>query len=237
MNLTTSQGAVINLYAQWKFNPYLIVNSTHVYKNQKNDKSFYYGYSTGNTFNQYVYNKDYPSMNDTVWFDVYFPSEVEPTRVKQYVKTGTEQWQSRVVTLNGNDASSLYFPVQFSGKYLKVDKDTNSFVIEAKMDWIDANGNVLESGKVYNFYIPIEPTVHRYRVTAYGYDGAVAATSGDVNSGKLYAGQRVNLAYHYKMDNSWTAREVIKGRLTNSSNTPSGLRAWEPFECSASRPS
>lgn len=223
MNLTTTQGAVINLYAQWKFNPYLIVNSTHVYKNQKNDKSFYYGYSTGNTFNQYVYNKDYPSMNDTVWFDVYFPSEVEPTRVKQYVKTGTEQWQSRVVTLNGNDASSLYFPVQFSGKYLTIDKDTNSFVIEAKMDWIDANGNVIESGKEYKFYIPIEPTVHRYRVTAYGYDGAVATTSGDVNSGKLYAGQRVNLAYHYKMDNSWTAREVIKGRLTNSSNTYDAL--------------
>ena len=212
-NLTTVDGSVITLYAQWEYDPELNVRLVRVHEGDKNNTDVYYGYSEGETFNDYIYRDGYPSMNDTIWFNVKFLDEAEEIRVKQYVRTGTEDWQTRIVTLSKNDDGSYLFPVQFSGKYKTINASTDSFVIEAKMDWMDENGEVRKSGSIRKFYIPVEPTVHRYRVTAYGYDGSVVATAGDTTSGKIYAGQRVNFSYHYKMENTWTALENLKGTM------------------------
>lgn len=210
-NLTTEDGATVYLYAQWEYDPELNVRLVRVYEGDKNNTDFYYGYSEGETFNDYTYRNGYPSMKDIVWFNVKFPYEAEEIQVKQYVRTGSSAWQTRIVTLSKNDEGTCLFPVQFTGAYKTINASTDSFVIEAKMDWVDENGEVRKTGAIRRFYVPVEPTVHRYRVTAYGYDGSVVATAGDTTSGKIYAGQRVKFSYHYKMDNTWTALENLKG--------------------------
>ncbi len=220
-NLTTVNGATITLYAQWKYDPKLAVNECDVYDGNKGTKTKLYGISTGKVFDDYEYKTGYPTIGNTVWFNIHFPAETENIKVRQYVKNGGS-WVTRDVTLS-NNSSSQWFPVQFTGKYKTVDAGTSYYEVQAKTDWIDSNGNVLKSGSVRTFYIPIKPVVHRTQVSATGYDGKIAAYSGkDGSSGKLYSGQRINIAYKYTTDNTWSVCECLRATMYNYSGS-----AWE----------
>ena len=123
-------------------------------------------------------------------------------------------WITRDVTLSSSSSSSQYFPVQFTGDYKTVPASIGYYEIEAKTDWIDSSGNVLKSGEIKTFYIPVKPVVYRYKVEARGYEKIITAYSGmDGSSGTLYSGQHVNLAYKFKGGNSWYPLEYVRGSL------------------------
>lgn len=76
-NLTTTDGATVNLYAQWEYDPVLLVEQCSVYEGTKSDKTTLFGYTKGNVFDDYVYKSNYPVMGDTIWFNIHFPAEIE----------------------------------------------------------------------------------------------------------------------------------------------------------------
>ncbi len=220
-NLTTVNGATITLYAQWEYDPKLAVNECDVYDGNKGTKTKLYGISTGKVFDDYEYKTGYPTIGNTVWFNIYFPAEAENIKVRQYVKNGGS-WITRDVTLNST-TSSQWFPVQFSGKYKTVDAETSYYEVQAKIDWIDDSGNILKSGEVKTFYIPIKPVVYRTQVTAIDYVGETAAYDGkDDSSGKLYSGQNISVQYKYTADNVWSACEYLRATMYNYNGS-----AWE----------
>ncbi len=211
-NLTTTNGATITLYAKWQYDPVLAVKECDVYSGNKSNKTTLFGITTGNMFDDYVYKTDYPTIGDTVWYNIYFPAEAESFKARQYVKYKGGSWQTRDVSLSSSNSSSQWFPIQFTGAYKTISASQQYFEIEAKIDWIDANGNVLKSGATKTFYIPIKPVVHRTQVSATGYEGNVVAYNGSGgSSGKLYSGQHVNIAYKYTADNIWSAVEYLRG--------------------------
>ena len=211
-NLTTTNGATITLYAQWKYDPVLAVKECDVYSGNKSDKTTLFGITTGNVFDDYVYKTDYPTIGDTVWYNINFPAESKNIKVRQYVKYKGGSWQTRDVTLSSSNSSSQWFPIQFTGNYKTIKASQQYFEIQAKTDWIDDNGNVLKSGTTKTFYIPIKPVVHRTQVSARGYEGNVVAYNGsDGSSGAVYSGQHINLSYKYTADNSWGATEYFRG--------------------------
>lgn len=221
-NLTTVNGATVMLYAQWEYNPNLSVDECDVYDGQKNNKTLLYGISKGNTFSDYTYKTDYPTIDDTVWFNVYFSSETKSIKVRQYVKNGGD-WVTRDVTLSASSTSSQWFPVKFSGKYMTIDADTNCYTVQAKTDWIDSNGKVLKSGTVHTFYIPVKPVVHRTQVSARSYEGSIYAYNGTNGSkGAVYSGQHIKIGYKYTADNTWSAVEQLKGSMYNYNGS-----SWE----------
>lgn len=122
------------LYAQWEFDPVLSVNKCEVYDGNKGSTTKLYGISKGNVFDDYEYKTDYPTIGNTVWFNVYFPAETESIKVRQYVKNGGS-WITRDVTLS-NASSSQWFPVQFENSYKTISSSTSNFSVQAKMDWI-----------------------------------------------------------------------------------------------------
>lgn len=213
-DLTTTDGAVVTLYAKWEYNLLLNVKECYVYRGDKGNKTTLFGTTTGNVFDDYVYKTDYPTIGDTVWYNVYFPSEKENIKVRQYVRYAGGSWNTRDVTLSSLNSSSLWFPIQFTGNYKKITAGQQYFEIQAKTDWIGDSGNVLKSGTVKTFYIPIKPVVYRTEVCAYNYEGNVAAYDGSAGSGgKLYSGQRVKIAYKYAADNTWVATEYLRGSM------------------------
>ncbi|MEE1066246.1 MAG: InlB B-repeat-containing protein [Acutalibacteraceae bacterium] len=219
-NLTTTNGATITLYAKWQYDPVLAVKECDVYSGNKSNKTTLFGITTGNVFDDYVYKTDYPTIGDTVWYNIYFPAETENFKARQYVKYKGGSWQTRDVTLSSSNSSSQWFPVQFTGNYKTIAASQQYFEIQAKTDWIDSNGNVLKSGATKTFYIPIKPVVHRTQVSATGYEGNVVAYSGSAgSSGKLYSGQRVNIAYKYTADNTWSAVEYLRGSAYTYKNS------------------
>lgn len=213
-NLTTTDGATITLYAQWEYDPELVVEQCSVYQGTKSDKTTLFGYTKGNVFDDYVYKTDYPTIGDTVWYNIHFPAEAENFTARQYVRYKGGSWTTRDVTLSSSDTSSQYFPVQFTGNYKKITAGQQYFEIQAKTDWIDSSGNVKKSGTVKTFYIPIKPVVHRTQVSATGYEGSVLAYNGSAgSSGKLYSGQHIKIAYKYTADNTWSATEYLRGSM------------------------
>ena len=219
-DLTTTDGAVVTLYAKWEYNLSLNVKECYVYSGDKGNKTTLFGTTTGNVFDDYVYKTDYPTIGDTVWYNVYFPSEEDNIKVRQYVRYAGGNWNTRDVTLSSSNSSSQWFPIQFTGNYKKITADQQYFEIQAKTDWIDDSGNVLKSGTVKTFYIPIKPVVYRTEVCAYNYEGNVVAYDGSSgSSGKLYSGQRVKIAYKYTADNTWPATEYLRGSMYHYSGS------------------
>lgn len=213
-NLTTTNGATITLYAKWEYDPVLLVEQCSVYEGTKSDKTTLFGYTKGNVFDDYVYKTDYPTIGDTVWYNIHFPAEAENFNARQYVRYKGGSWTTRDVTLSSSSTSSQYFPIQFTGNYKKITAGQQYFEIEAKTDWIDSSGNVKKSGTVKTFYIPIKPVVHRTQVQATGYEGSVVAYNGSAgSSGKLYSGQHIKIAYKYTADNTWSAIEYLRGSM------------------------
>lgn len=211
-NLTTTNGDVITLYAQWQYDPLLSVKKCDVYSGNKNNKTTLFGITTGNVFEDYVYKTNYPTIGDTVWYNINFPAESKSIKVRQYVKYKGGSWQTRDVTLSSSNSASQWFPVQFTGNYKTIIASQQYFEIQAKTDWIDSNGNVLKSGATKTFYIPIKPVVHRTQVSARGYEGNIVAYNGkDGSNGAIYSGQHINLSYKYTADNSWGATEYFRG--------------------------
>ena len=161
-----------------------------------------------------MYKTDYPTIGDTVWYNIYFPAEKESFKARQYVRYKGGSWTTRDVTLSSSSSSSQWFPVQFTGNYKTITASQQYFEIEAKTDWIDASGNVKKSGAVKTFYIPMKPVVHRTQVSATGYEGNVVAYNGTAgSSGKLYSGQHIKIAYKYTADNTWSATEYLRGAM------------------------
>ncbi len=213
-NLTTTNGATITLYAKWEYDPVLVVEQCSVYEGTKSDKTTLFGYTRGNVFDDYVYKTDYPTIGDTVWYNIHFPAEAENFTARQYVRYKGGSWTTRDVTLSSSNTTSQYFPIQFTGNYKKITAGQQYFEIEAKTDWIDSSGNVKKSGAVKTFYIPIKPVVHRTQVQATGYEGSVVAYNGSAgSSGKLYSGQHIKIAYKYTADNTWSAIEYLRGSM------------------------
>ena len=213
-NLTTTNGATITLYAKWEYDPVLAVNECDVYSGAKSNKTTLFGITKGNVFDDYVYKTDYPTIGDTVWYNIYFPAEKESFKARQYVRYKGGSWTTRDVTLSSSSSSSQWFPVQFTGNYKTIAAGQQYFEIQAKTDWIDSSGNVKKSGTVKTFYIPIKPVVHRTQVSATGYEGNVVAYNGSAgSSGKLYSGQHIKIAYKYTADNTWSAIEYLRGSM------------------------
>lgn len=212
-NLKSTDGSTITLYAQWIYDPILDVKECDAYSGNKSDKTKLFGISTGETFDEYEYKTDYATIGDTVWFNVYFPAETQAIRVRQYVKNGGD-WITRDVNLNSNNSSSLWFPVQFSDEYKTVTADIEAYEVQAKMDWIDGNGNVLKSGTVETFYIPIKPVVYRNEVKIRGYEGGYIAYNGTNGLyGMVYNGQHITISYRYSTDSTWGPSECLRGSL------------------------
>lgn len=213
-NLTTTNGATITLYAKWEYDPVLAVNECDIYSGAKSNKTTLFGITTGNVFDDYVYKTDYPTIGDTVWYNIYFPAEKESFKARQYVRYKGGSWTTRDVTLSSSSSSSQWFSVQFTGNYKTITAGQQYFEIQAKTDWIDASGNVKKSGTVKTFYIPIKPVVYRTQVTATGYEGTTVAYNGSAgSSGKLYSGQNIKIAYKYTADNAWSAVEYLRGSM------------------------
>ncbi len=208
-NLTTVNNDTVTLYARWEYCPVLAVNKCNVYDGTKGTTAKLYGVSQGNTFDDYTYKTDYPTIGNTVWFNIHFPKEAENIKVRQYVKNGGA-WVTRDVTLSSS-SESQWFPVQFTGKYKTIDANTAYYEVQAKTDWLDDEGNIKKEGEIKTFYIPIKPVVYRTQVTATGYEGTtVAYGNKNGTSGKLYSGQKVNFSYRYTADNEWSACEILR---------------------------
>ena len=215
-NLSTTNGATITLYAQWEYDPELIVEECGVYSGKKSDKTTLFGITSGNMFDDYEYKTGYPTIGDTVWYNIKFPAEKENFKARQYVKYKGGSWQTRDVTLSSSNSSSQWFPIQFTGAYKTIAASQQYFEIQAKIDWIDSKGTVLKSGATKTFYIPIKPVVRRTQVSATGYEGTVVAYNGSAGlSGKLYSGQHIKIAYKYTADNTWSAVEYLRGSAYN----------------------
>lgn len=212
VNLSTVNGATVTLYAQWEYDPELRVISCDAYRFEKGNIAVHYGQSTGSSYTNYTCDEGYPVVWQTVWFKVKFPKASQNIRARQYVRCGGD-WITRDVTID-SQSYAQEFSVQFEGDDMTVSPSRKSFIIEAKTDYIDANGNVLKAGQVYSFYIPVCPYVYRDKVIAYGYDGNICADMMiAAKRGTLYSGQRVKLRYQYSTINQWDVQEYLVGSL------------------------
>lgn len=195
------------------FTPALKVNACEVWKGSRSVRSFRYGTSNGVAFSNYTYDKGYPIKGDTVWFTVNFPAESQNTYVRQSVRLQGGSWTSRNVYSN----SGAWYDVALSPT--AVDAGRSSYVVEAKVDWIDSSGSVLQYGTVKTFYIPVRPKINRYQVTMYDYSGLVAAKGGAGGySGAVYVGQKTYPQYTFTSENSWTSSNNFRGSLLTWGN-------------------
>ncbi|OJU18289.1 MAG: hypothetical protein BGN88_00915 [Clostridiales bacterium 43-6] len=190
------------------FTPNLSVNICEAWQGSKSTRSFHYGNSNGSSFNNYDYDKGYPIKGDTVWFAINYPSESENCYVRQSVRLSGGSWTSREVNSNSN----TWYDVALSPT--TVDAGRSNYTVEAKVDWLDSNGNVQKYGSVKTFYIPIRPKIYRYQAAMTDITGAISGYSGSGGSGgAVYAGQRVTPKYTYTSDNSWTSYNTFTGTL------------------------
>ncbi|MDD4494992.1 MAG: hypothetical protein PHV32_11735 [Eubacteriales bacterium] len=168
----------------------------------------HYGISYGSTFANYTYGHGYPIVGDKVWYAIHFPAESENCYVRQTVWVNGGGSTSRNVWSNSNTWYDVaLWPTQ-------VDQGRSSYVIKARVDWIDSSGNVLKWGAEKTFYIPIRPKINRYQVSMYSITGALSAyNSSGGSSGAVYAGQRTYPKYTYTSDNSWWSYNNFTGSL------------------------
>lgn len=117
-------------------------------------------------------------------------------------------WTSRNVYSN----NGAWYDVALSPA--TVDAGRSSYVVEARVDWIDSSGSVLQYGTVKTFYIPVRPKINRYQVTMYDYSGLAAAKGGASGySGAVYVGQRIYPQYTFTSENTWTSSNNFRGSL------------------------
>ena len=154
------------------FSPTLSVKHVDVWKGTIANRGYAFGSSTGNSFGNYSYINGYPTVGDTLFYGVYFPPESQNIYVRQSVRLQGGSWTSRKVYSNNN----TWYDVVLTPT--TVDAGRSSYIVEAKVDWLDSNGNVKKYGAVKTFYIPIRPKVNRYQATMYDVTGNVAAVPG-----------------------------------------------------------
>ena len=212
-NLTSVNGATVTLYAQWQYKPSLIVNKCEVYSGTAVGDGSYLGYTTGSTFSLYRYLNGYPMLGDELWYTVSFYAETVNTYVRQTVWIQNGETVSRDVYSNSNTTFSVKLDPY------TVTSEDQYFYVRARMDWIDANGNVLKFGTAKVFYIPVRPTVHRPEVTLKDYTGSIAAVGKETSStGKVYLGQLVSANYKYTTDNEWVSKNMLTGTMQEWKN-------------------
>jgi hypothetical protein len=194
------------------FSPTLSVNLCEAWAGSKSTRVSHYGISYGSSFGNFVYENGYPTKGSSIWFALNFPAESQEIRVRQYVRYSDGNWVTRDVNLSNGTSSSMWYDVSLSPN--TVDSGRTCFIIEAKQDWIDSNGNVLKSGAVISFYIPVKPKINRYQMTMYDITGTQVARNGSAGlSGSVYAGQRVYPKYTYTSENNWTSSNYLRGAL------------------------
>lgn len=182
------------------FSPNLSVNVCEAWKGSQSSRTFHYGTSNGSAFGNYSYANGYPIIGDTVWFSVNFLAESENCYVRQTVWIDGGGSASR----NVYSDNGTWYDVSLSPA--SVDAGRSSYVVKARADWIDSSGNVLKTGAIKTFYIPVRPKINRYQATMYDITGTQAAQNGTAGqSGTLYVGQRVYPKYTYTSSNTWTS--------------------------------
>lgn len=182
----------------------------------------HYGISYGSTFANFTYGNGYPIMGDKIWFAVNFPAESENCYVRQTVWVDGGGSTSRNVYSNSN----TWYDVALSPTTVSADR--SSYVVRARIDWIDGNGNVLKWGADKTFYIPVKPKINRYQVTMYDITGTASAYNGSAgSSGSVYVGQRAYAKYTYTSDNSWTSYNHLRGAMYQwQNNAWNRVKAW-----------
>lgn len=207
------------------FSPTLSVNICEAWRGSKSNRSFHYGNSTGSAFGNFTYANGYPVLGDSVWFAVNFPAESQAVRVRQYIRHGGN-WLTRDVDLNSANSSSMWFDAIFTGNEGGGSQPTTLietgrvfYMVDAKQDWLDGSGNILKSGAVKSFYIPIKPKINRYQVTMYDLTNTMVAKNGTAGlSGAVYVGQRVYPKYTYTSENTWTSSNYLRGAIYSWTN-------------------
>ena len=180
------------------FSPTLSVRCVEAWPGNKGNRQNHYGISYGSAFANYAYGNGYPVMGDKVWFAVNFPAESENCYVRQSVWVDGGGSTSRNVWSNSN----TWYDVSLSPN--TVDAGRSCYVVKARVDWIDSNGNVLKWGAAKSFYIPIKPKINRYQVSMYDIMGSNVAYGGSGGySGSVYVGQRAYAKYTYTSSNTW----------------------------------
>lgn len=209
------------------FNPSLPVKDVDVYMGYPSDKTHRYGTSTGSTLGNYTVNRGYPIMDDKVWFSFYFPKEQRTIKVRQSVRIKGGSWTTRT----GYDNYLTEYNVALSPSTVSYSRD--SYVLEARVDWIDDNGNVKKYGAVKTFYIPIRPKLNHYQVSIYDLEGKEIARCGqNGNWGDVYIGQKHNAKYTVTSSNSWTSYNnvnISRGYPTDI-DTNVNLNKYSSFE-------
>ncbi len=190
------------------FTPTLSVRCVEAWPGSKGNRNSHYGISYGSSFSNYVYGNGYPAKGNKVWFAVNFPAESENCYVRQTVWVDGGGSNSRNVYSN----SGTWYDVSLSPT--TVDAGRSSYIVKARTDWIDGNGNVKKWGAEKTFYIPVKPKINRYQMTMYDITGASAAYNGlGGSNGAVYAGQRIYPKYTYTSENSWTSYNHFRGAL------------------------
>ncbi len=139
-------------------------------------------------------------MGDKIWFYIHFPKESENCYVKQTVWIEGGGSTSRKVYTN----SGTWYAVGLSPT--TVLESAESYIVKARVDWINSDGTVKKYGVQKTFYVPIRPKINRYQVSMFGITGARVAYSGSTGTnGAVYIGQQVRAKYKYTSDNSWTS--------------------------------
>lgn len=188
------------------FSPSLRVNVCEAWPGNKSVRNNnHYGISSGNTFENYTYGHGYPKSGDKVWFAINFPQESENCYVRQSVWIEGGGSTSRNVWSNSN----TWYDVQLSPD--TVDDNRSAYIVKARVDWIDSNGNVKKWGAEKTFYIPIKPILTRFQVSAYNISGEIQAYDNIYGqSGAVYVGQRINQRYHFTAQNKWTSYHYLR---------------------------
>ena len=205
------------------------IMKTYNNDNYEFDNDYLYGTSIGgDTFDKYIYNKNYPTENERVWFSVSFPTvKNKVLRVRQVV-TCEDITKSRIVTINGKTSTESLYDFEFED-IATVTDDRYEYIVTAYQELLDANDNVITKSETKSFYVPIKPKV-RYQLEAYNIEGERSAVNGDfIKEGTLYAGQRVKIKYGFSTPNSWVLKltssfkELVGGRELPAFKQNNGL--------------
>lgn len=190
------------------FSPTLTVKECRAYKGTSPTKTFHYGTSIGNAFANWTYVSGYPASGDNIFFSVNFPKETENVYVRQTVWIDGTQVATRV----GYSNNLEWYDVTASSKTVAVSKPY--YTVKARVDWIETSGTNKKVGAEKSFYIPVKPTLNRYQVTMYGYEGTEVSHNGMAGlSGKVYVGQSVKAKYTFTTDNTWTSVDDLTGTM------------------------
>lgn len=187
-----------------------------------NYQTICFGSSYGPTFADFYVNQMYPQSCYSTSFSVFFPAGKDNDYVQHSVWVeGLEEFAS---VSNGYSWDTKWVDVDVTP--YDIDLNTESYIVCAKVDLLDYNGNVMQEGEVYKFYIPIQPSVIGNSVTAESITGEVCVSAGLYETvGKLYVGQRIYPKYEYISYNSFLSQhnfysqlyETVEGKKINAS--------------------